>query len=308
VTSTGAAPLTFRSGGSPASNELAGSFYDGPGPLAVLLHGSGPADRAATEPWIAAAREIGLAVLAYDKPGCGQSSGSWREQSFEARCTEALDAVAAARRLPGTRGKPVALLGGSQGAWIALLAAAQPPEEAERRVDAVVAVSAAGVSVAEQELFRVRSQLPAEGVSAAETCEAVAFLTRRVSRLAAGDSHDDVFADERPFDDRSWRPWIGDTDRESFDVDARVYAFDPRPVLPSIRCPVLAVWGGQDVLVPVAPSVEALASGLRNADPRTALVVVPRADHGLRVTRAGSGRRFAPGAWDLIGSWLRAAT
>jgi hypothetical protein len=48
--------------------------------------------------------------------------------------------------------------------------------------------------------------------------------------------------------------------------------------------------------------------GLRTADARTALVVVPGADHGLRVRSAGSERRFAPGVWDLIGSWLRTVT
>jgi uncharacterized protein len=281
-----------------ADGVLAGSLYLGPGPAAVMVAGSGPADRHSLRPWIDAAVAVGLTVFAYDKPGCGRSSGDWRRQNFEARADETLAAATALRAQPEVLGKQVALIGGSQGAWIAMLAACSGP------LDGLICFSAAGVSVAEQELYRIEHQLPALGFDGADVKSARAFLARRISRLAAGDDPEGVFADERQWATSPWRSAVGESDRESFDFDARIYGFDPRPVIRTLTGPVLAVWGSEDVIVPVKASLDAFAQLLPNENEGSMLITVPHADHGLRATSTRGTRQFPRGLWKLVSTWL----
>lgn len=275
---------------------LAGTVHPGSGPPVVLVAGSGPSDRDAVSEWIRGLHGAGLTVLAYDKPGCGGSGGDWREQTLDDRADEA---VAAARFLAGqpeAGGAPVSLVGGSQGAWVCLLAA---PSDA---VAVIVCVSAAGVSVAEQELYRVAHQLPAMGFTGADVEDAVALLRERIDRMARGDDVERIHADEQRVADAPWMEAVGDTTVEELRFDERIYGFDPKDAIGAVRVPMLAIWGADDVLVPVEESLHRFLAGLGDADPRTQLVVVPNADHGLRVSGV-EGR--APGLWDTIASWLR---
>lgn len=280
---------------------LAGTLYPGPGPAVVLVAGSGPADRQSLQHWVVAAVDVGLTVLVYDKPGCGGSSGDWRHQDFEGRATETRAAVSMLRRQPEASNESIALIGGSQGAWIAMLAAR------DGDVDAVVCVSAAGVTVAEQELYRIEHQLPSLGFDTADVEAAHDFLARRISRLAAGESSDQIFADEEESALHRWRSAVGPTDRDSFDFDARIYGFDPLPIIRTLPSPVLAVWGANDVLVPVPVSLGALAGALPTPPSTSALIVIPHADHGLQVAEQNGDRRFPTNLWPMVSTWLRDA-
>src|SRR5580700_11228965 len=71
---------------------LAGSLFlpDGGGrhPAVVLFHGSGPQPRdETTARWFAAQ---GIAALAYDKRGVGESSGDFRQVPFTDLCGDGL--------------------------------------------------------------------------------------------------------------------------------------------------------------------------------------------------------------------------
>src|SRR5438067_12649129 len=61
----------------------------------ALLHGAGPGVRTDyIVPVRKAFARAGLATLAWDRPGCGDSPGDWRRQSLEDRADEALAAIA----------------------------------------------------------------------------------------------------------------------------------------------------------------------------------------------------------------------
>ena len=81
---------------------------------------------------------------------------------------------------------------------------------------------------------------------------------------------------------------------------ARIYDYDPVPVLEQVSCPMLAIWGERDLYVPVAASVERFAAALgRAGNGSFRLEVVPDADHGLRLPptgEAGRGPRI-PDLW-----------
>jgi uncharacterized protein len=101
---------------------------DGPFPAAVMVHGSGPASREEFQTFTAYLVSQGVAVLAGDKRGIGQSTGAYPgERASEAtiavlaRDTEAQIRFVAA--LPQVDRARVGLFGDSQAGWIIPVAA-----------------------------------------------------------------------------------------------------------------------------------------------------------------------------------------
>jgi pimeloyl-ACP methyl ester carboxylesterase len=89
---------------------------------------------------------------------------------------------------------------------------------------------------------------------------------------------------------------------------ARIYGYEPSPVLERVTCPVLAIWGERDLYVPVAASVERFRTALERAGNRGyRLQVVPDADHGLRLPPTDGAERGPriPDLMDIIIIWLR---
>jgi fermentation-respiration switch protein FrsA (DUF1100 family) len=91
---------------------------------------------------------------------------------------------------------------------------------------------------------------------------------------------------------------------------------DPVPVLEKVRCPVLALFGANDLQV--APEVNAppLERALRRGGNRDFTVrVIPRANHLFQETDSGSPmlygtlkKEFAPGLLDTVTAWLAVRT
>jgi uncharacterized protein len=274
---------------------------DGVLPGVVLVDGA--MEGTADDTWSAFAEVLvacGVVALSHDKPGCGGSPGDWREQSLADRARESLDAVEVLRRQPGVDQDRVGLLGVSQGGWVSYLAASIAPGT----INQLVAVSGPGVSPAEQERYRIERAVDGDA-------EAMAWVDERTRRVLAGDDLDSILAAQAAFAGRAW--YEGACSfydlPELFPLLVALFSFDPAAVLPLIRCPVFAAFGGDDQSVPVGASVAAMAA-LLPADPRHALAVYPRADHGLRVSDDPDlplRERLAPGFLPMLAAWLGSA-
>jgi len=244
--------------------------------------------------------EYGAVAISHDKPGCGGSPGDWREQSLHDRALESLAAAEVLRKRPGVDPDRVGLLGVSQGGWVAYLAASLAPEAIRH----VVSVSGPGVTPAEQERYRI-------GIAVAGDPEAMAWVDERTRRLMAGEDHSSILASQLQYADRPWyQSACAYYDKpEMLPLFVRIGFFDPAPVLPLVRCPVFAAFGGADDSTPVYRSVEVL-SRLLPANPRHAIAVYPEADHGLQVDRQDGARlrdRLAPGFLPMLSAWLRSS-
>ena len=104
----------------------------GPFPAAAVVHGSGPSKRDEGQYMTSILVRRGIAVLAYDKRGNGQSRGNYpgEQASTQTIDTLARDAQAAAGFLaaqPEIDARRVGLVGGSQAGWIIPLAASRAP-------------------------------------------------------------------------------------------------------------------------------------------------------------------------------------
>jgi pimeloyl-ACP methyl ester carboxylesterase len=255
---------------------------ESPGPLPglVLVDGAGEGTFDDWGGWPERIADCGAVVLTHDKPGCGGSPGHWTGQTLVDRARESLAALAVLRDHPSVHGQPVGMFGVSQGGWVVLLAATigQP------RVDYLVTLSGPGVSPAAQERARIERELRASGIPSSDVAEALAWLDERTRRLIAGEPARTVLEDQIRLSDR---PWYAITTRYFDNEDmlaflAGVLGFEPAVVLPQVSCPVLALFGAADDLVPVPQSVAAYAQHLPPlpGDPH-GIAVFPGADHGL---------------------------
>jgi dipeptidyl aminopeptidase/acylaminoacyl peptidase len=89
-----------------------------PVPAIVLVYGSGPGDRAQMNDMNSFLASLGLAVLTYDKRGCGASGGDWKKVDIDVLAQDALAGVRWLKAQPGIDPLRVGLYGFSQGGWI----------------------------------------------------------------------------------------------------------------------------------------------------------------------------------------------
>lgn len=221
----------------------------------------------------------GAVVLTHDKPGCGGSPGDWRTQSLTARAEESLAAAALLRSHPAVAGMGCGLYGASQGGWVALIAAAL-----DARIRFVISNSGPGVSPAFQDRFRILNDLRQGGHDGIALTEAADWLDERADRLLSGQVLEDVLARQESFRGRTWYEITTryfDT-VEMLGFLGRVLDFDAAVILPKVQCPVLALLGADDALVPVPESLSAFSSLLPPlpGNPH-GIVIFPGAGHGL---------------------------
>jgi uncharacterized protein len=281
---------------------------DLPGPLPgiVLVDGSGDGVYDDWGGWPERIADCGAVVLTHDKPGSGGSPGNWMEQDLDDRACETCAAIDVLRSQPEVAG-PVGLFGVSQGAWVAFVAAAANPAS----VDFVVSMSGPGVSVQEQDRHRIEIALRSSELSDDDVDEALAWIDERTRRLLAGEEIDAVIRDQQRFIDRAWASIA----LQFFDHPASlrflagILAFDPVPALARTTCPVLALFGAADTLVPVAASVQAFTTHLpRLAGDPSGLAVFPGADHGLFTADPIEGidrtSQLAPGFLAMVAGFI----
>jgi pimeloyl-ACP methyl ester carboxylesterase len=308
ATRSGTVEVVFEHGPTRLAGALALPPTPGPHPGVVFVHGSGPAhrDQGVIPPLRDRFTARGIAVLAYDKPGVGGSTGAWTSQSFDDRAGEALAAARFLRSEPEIDPRAVGLLGGSQGGWVAPLAATMG------EVAFVIAVSGPGMTPAEQELYRVEHELRAEGFAGDQVERALEVTRACQAALRAGRPAGEILDEAKEV---QAQPWFGhlllhEATPEMLEFVGRIQDFDPAPVLERVGCPLLGIWGARDLLVSAHHSLATFAAALaKGGNPNVRLEVFPEADHGLRRAVTGAGNQpaseFVPGFFPSMTGWIR---
>ena len=255
-------------------------------PAVVLLQGSGPADRDSGgffPPIRQAFLKRGLATFAFDKPGCGTSTGDWRRYGLEARAGQAEAALSLVRAHGAVDGQQVGVFGHSQGGWLAQMLAARQPDLAF-----AVANSGPSIGVAQQNRYGWEHTLRRQGVPDSEIVEAVAFVDAVQIAAAGGEGYESV--ERRLLRASREKPWSGYLTIENAEdwAEVRLWAtepYDPIDSLRQIRCPFLAVFGALDPLLPAWRSAR---------DAGDALAVAGNRDESSRALEDRSEASGAP--------------
>ncbi len=171
--------VTFPFGANKLYGILTLPSSEGPHPAIVIVSGSanlstGVRSGTSAQYHIDHARAMvldGFAVLRYDPPGTGRSTGERGFESLDSRSEEAIAALRYLQSRPDIRRDRVGLWGGSQGAWVIAMAAAAFPDD----VAFLVTVSGSGVSVAEQQVYAIQAQSQAAGLPEPDVPRAVLF-------------------------------------------------------------------------------------------------------------------------------------
>jgi alpha/beta superfamily hydrolase len=123
----------------------------------------------------------GIATLRYDRRGAGASEGDWRQMTFAMQADDALASVRFLQQHSAVHRAQIGLWGLSQTGWIAPLAASR-----SRDVAFIIPVSAPGVSVAQQELYRIGQWMRTDGRTEPEIAAVIAYMMQVYDVLRAG--------------------------------------------------------------------------------------------------------------------------
>ncbi len=240
-------------------------------PAVILLSGSGVDDRdgfALGIPTLGQLAgklaEAGVLTIRYDKRGYGQSGGRSESATL---ADHAEDARAAMRWLAQRKDvdpKRIALVGHSEGAWVALLAASR-----EKRFAAVVAVAAPASTGAELVLAQQQHALDQIKVAPEERERRVALQKQIQTAVLTGKGWESIPPEMRQQADT---PWF-----------QSVLAFNPARVIEDVRQPLLFIHGELDRQVPVAHADRLADLARKESDSKSVEVVVVRGVNHLLV-------------------------
>jgi uncharacterized protein len=288
-------------------------------PVIVFVHGSGPEDYSSSGNYDYLFQEFvdaGYACYSWDKPGTGRSKGQWYTQSITDRSQEVLSAIKKLKTESIIDSSRIGLWGISQAGWVMPLVAGQV------NLRFVICVSSPVTTAFDQELYRVGAEMKIDGYSKDDLDKAIAY-TKGLKNLVLEDKpYSDFLRLQKQIENEKWRDVILGGDEMLYQYVKVILREDNVPRIGNYHCPVLAVWGENDLQVPPKKSFDVFQIMMKEMkNPDYTGKIIPRADHTLTFNLTGKHaetieRRnrykedpqkiFAPGAVELMTGWLKA--
>ncbi len=281
----------------------------------VLFHGSGAQSRdLSTARWFAAQ---GVAALAYDKRGVGESTGNFRAVPFMELCDDGLAGIEFLKSRKEIEAKRIGVWGLSQGGWLGPLAASRSSD-----VSFVIAVSGPGVSPGEQMIVYYANELRAQGVPESDVREASAVRRDIWNYMSNENGYEKVKAE---LEQARTKGWFGEAKVQQDDSFGTLptpaelskqpahsaqwfkqeAVYDPVPALRALKVPALFLFGNQDQLIPVAESVTIIKRVLADGGHHDFTIrEFPNDDHGMRLTTGERNGEIDPEYLKTMRGWL----
>ena len=287
-------------------------------PIVVFVHG---AERESARDSYALQRLLpaeDIGAFVYDKRGTGGSEGTYT-QDFETLADDAVAAMREAKRIAGRRCATIGYQGGSQGGWVAPLAATRAP------VDFVIVSFGLAVSVIDEDQQEVALEMRLKGHSRKEISKALEVASAAEAVFESGftkgfERFDAVRAKYRN------EPWYKDLhgnythfilpytaseirEKGKDFIFGTPFRYDPVPTLRAVEAPQLWVLGEDDLEAPSAETSRRLKTLIAEGKPIT-LALFPRAEHGMTEYEIASdgervSTRYAPGYFIMMRDFAR---
>jgi pimeloyl-ACP methyl ester carboxylesterase len=250
-------------------------------PAVILLSGSGVADRDGVLHGIptlgqlaGALADAGILAVRYDKRGFGQSGGRSESATVTDYAEDARAVVKWLRARKDIDPKRIAVVGHSEGAWVALLAASR-----ESRISAVVSIAGAATIGADVILEQQLQALDQLKLPPAERDQRVALQKQIQAAVLTGKGWEGIPPNLR---EQADTPWL-----QSF------LAFSPAKVVDNIRQPMLFVHGELDRQVPVAHVTQISDLARKGKSKSIEVIVVRGVNHLLIPATTGEVGEYA---------------
>ena len=284
-----------------------------PVPIVVLIHG---AERDSARDWYALQRLLpaeNIGAFVYDKRGTGGSEGKYT-QDFDTLADDAVAAMREARRIAGTRCAKIGYQGGSQGGWVAPLAATRAP------VDFVIVSFGLAVSVIDEDQEEVALEMRLKGHSQEEISKALEIASaaeavfesnftkgfERLDSVRAKYGNEPWYKDVHGNYTHFILPYTAAEAREKFkdSLPGTPFRYDPMPTLRAVKAPQLWVLGEDDLEAPSAETSRRIKTLIAEGKPIT-LALFPHAEHGMTEYEVAPGgerlsTRYAPGYFAMM--------
>lgn len=289
-------------------------------PVVVLVHGS---ERDSALVYYYLQRMLpaeGVGVFVYDKRGTGISGGEYT-QNFSVLADDADAALYQARQMAGARLGRIGFQAGSEGGWVAPIAA----NRSHVHVDFVIVCFGLAVNVIDEDQEAVELQMREKGYPHDVIARALEVAGAAETVIASGFTRGFQEFDAVRAEYRS-KPWYKDLQGDYTwlvlpysDSQLRALAkkynwgtpfyYDPMTTLRVDRTPQLWVLGGQDYEAPSAETSRRIKSLIESGLPFT-LACYPHAEHGMTLFEVQSdgtrvSTRYAPGYFDMIRDFAR---
>ncbi|WP_158705181.1 alpha/beta hydrolase family protein [Salinibacter altiplanensis] len=297
---------------------------EGPHPAVVLLQGSGENGRdyayQGHKFFLVLADHLtrqGIAVLRYDLRGVGESEGHLSGASLEDLARDAASALRFLKNRPGVDPTRVGLIGHSMGGMIA------PRIHDQFEQAAFLALLAPPSLPGHQVLSRQRARIAdASGASPADV-DSIRKQSRQVFEIIRSDRDSaDVASQLRPILQEGSARQEGSTrsDRLQLKVEANTSPWfrdfarhDPRPALRQVDVPILALFGGRDLLVPPQQNAGPMRAALADSLPdRVSVRVLEELNHRMQPVKTEQSSEVreiettvAPKVLKQLTRWIR---
>lgn len=293
----------------------------------VLISGSGPQDRDGTlfehKPFLVLADHLtraGIAVLRVDDRGIGGSDRGPATATTEDFVSDVLSGVAYLKSRPEIDKRRVGLVGHSEGAMIAPIAAV-------RSSDVAFIVMLAGTGVPGDQILLGQAEAMLRGQAMPPAVIAWDKAMReRVYGLVKSETANlpDAAARRALVDSIAPIPGAPDASGARAQATALLNAsslpwfrfflsYDPRTTLRQVTCPVLALGGSLDIQVVAAQNLPEIEAALKSSGNRDVTVTtLPGLNHLFQTARTGGVDEYgsieetiAPSVLQLVTEWLR---
>ena len=289
-----------------------------PVPIVVLVHG---AERDSARATYALQRLLpaeNVGAFVYDKRGTGASEGKYT-QDFETLADDAVAAMREAKRIAGTRCARIGYQGGSQGGWVAPLAATRAP------VDFVIVSFGLAVSVIDEDQEEVALEMRVKGHNQEEITKALEVASAAEAIFESGFTNGFERFDAVRTKYRN-EPWYKDLhgnythfflpyteaqlrEKGKQYIWGTPFRYDPMPTLRSVKAAQLWVLGEDDFEAPSAETSRRIKTLIAEGKPIT-LALFPRVEHGMTEYEVASNgervsTRYAPGYFVMMRDFVR---
>jgi hypothetical protein len=310
--------VTFTSHGAKLAGRLVMPAGTDKVPVVVLVHGSEPDSALTGYSLQRMLPAVGIGAFVYDKRGTGISGGSYT-QDFDTLADDVDAALAQARQLAGARLGRIGLQGGSEGGWVAPMAANRA------HVDFVIVCFGLAVNVIDEDQESIELQMREKGYPP-ETIAKAQEVGHAAEKLFMADFKGDYKEFDAMRAKYQKAPWYKDVQGDftwlilpHSDAELRAMAkdfdwhtpfyYDPMPILRAGTTPQLWILGGEDYDAPSAETSMRIKSLITDGKPFT-LALYPKAEHGITLFETGPdgerlSTRYAPGYFDMLRDFAR---